>query len=195
MPQVFPHEGDCVFCGVWTNLLTPRAFDTDLIKLPADVSGFVRYTIGGVGPLQVGEKLIGSLSGSKCSFIKKVIENGMGDGAADEGLILVSGMIGNFQAETLTGEITGATVVIAQDIIPVSVTNRLVRALFLSVEVGPIVISTDGTIPTKTVDGGLIHRLGIGQTYNMTGTRNISKFKGINSIHNNLAKMSYSLYY
>lgn len=193
--QVFAHDGEAGFDGIWTTITSARSFNTNLLDPPLDATHWVRYTTGATAALKIGEKLTGSTSASECYLVAQAVENGTA-GSSDSGIIFVRNLSAGFMStgETLTGGTSTGTVAIAQDFIPI-ISHAKPRAALVTVEIAPIKFAMSGTNPTATSGTNFIHQMDSGQSYVVRGYNNIRKFKCINAVASNGAIVKYSLYF
>ncbi len=57
--QVFAHDGESFFSGVWTTITSARGFDSKLIDVPIDATHYVKYTSGGTDSITPGQRIFG----------------------------------------------------------------------------------------------------------------------------------------
>ena len=194
MSEVFAHDGNCIFEGLWTSITAAKGFDSTLLSIPNDATHWVRYTTGATAALSVGETLTGGTSSKTCVLVAQAVEVGTA-GSSDTGIIFVKSPSGAFQAETLTGGTSTGTVVIAQDLIGLNKVHQHPKAVLLAAEVASLNTTVSGTIPTTTAGTNHGITMDAGQTRVIRGIQNIRNFKCINAIASSGAKLKYELYY
>lgn len=192
--QIFQHDGNCVFEGLWTSITAAKGFDSTLLSIPNDATHWVRYTTGATAALSIGETLTGGTSNKTCVLVAQAVEVGTG-GSSDTGIIFVKSPSGTFQAETLTGGTSTGTVDIAQDFITLNKVHQHPKALLVSVETAGINATISGTTPTATAGTNHGITLSAGQSRVIRGVQNIRNFKCINAVASNGAKLKYELYF
>ena len=194
MSQVFAHDGETGFDGIWTTITSARGFDSSLLNVPKEAVKWVRYTTGGVAALKLGDTLTGGTSTSTCNLVAKATENGTA-GSSDSGIIMVNKVSAAFTStgETLTGTSTG-TVAIAQDFMDI-LSYAPPKAALITVEIAAIKFALSGTVPTATAGTNYVHQMDAGQSYVIRGYNNIRKFKCINAVAGNGAIVKYSLFF
>jgi len=190
--QVFAHDGEVGFEGIWTAITAARGFSPLLLKPPKDATHWVRYTTGGTAALGLNQTLTGNTSGKKCTLVAQIVEQGTA-GSGDSGILFVQGADGAFQAETVTSASTG-TVAILQDFLPI-LTYSPPKAALISIETAAIKFSLSGILPTATSGANYIHHMDAGQSYVIRGYNNIRKFNCINAVASNGAIVKYSLFF
>lgn len=191
--QVFAHDGEAGFDGVWTGITSAKGFNSILIDPPAEGTHWVRYTTGATAALTIGETLTGGTSDATCTLIGQAVETGTA-GSGDVGIIIVKAPSGAFQAETLTGALSTGTVAIIQDFIPI-LTLAHPKAALITAETAAINFSFSGTIPTLTAGTNHTHQMAASQSYVVRGYKNIRKFMAINAANGNNAVIKYTLFF
>lgn len=192
--QVFAHDGNAVFEGVWTAITAAKSFNTNLLNVPANATHWVRYTTGGTAALSVGETLTGGTSSKTCKLVAQAVEVGTA-GSSDTGIIFVNAVSGTFQGETLTGGTSTGTVAIAQDFIALNRYSPHPKTLLVAVETASLHCTVSGVTPTATA--GTNHGVTIpaSGSWVVRGVQNIRNFKAINETNANGSIMKYILYY
>lgn len=189
--QIFAHDGEAQFDGVWTTITAAKGFDSALLDIPKEATHWVRYTTGATAALRLNEVLTGGTSHSTCRLVGKATETGTA-GSSDTGILLVNSVVGTFQAETLTGTVSTGTVAIIQDLIPL-ITSVQPKAALITVKTAAIQFTLSGVTPTVTGGTNHGHQMDAGQSYVIRGYNNIRKFKCINAVNANGAIVEYSL--
>lgn len=194
MNTIFAHDGECGFSGIWIEITSAKGFDGVLLDVPSNAQKYARFTGGATAVISAGETITGGTSSKTAIIVGVAAENGaIGDSDA-EGIIMVTGTSGAFQAETITSSGTG-TVAIAQDFISNKVAGLKPKAALITVETAPIKFTLDGTNPTATAGTNFGHQMDAGQSYVVRGWSNIRKFRCINAVASNGAIVKYSLFY
>ncbi|MFA5340418.1 MAG: hypothetical protein WC332_01450 [Clostridia bacterium] len=193
--QIFAHDGETGFEGIWTTITSARGFDSSLLNVPKDAKKWVRYTTGATAALVIGEVLTGGTSHETCRLIAKATENGTA-GSSDSGIIFVNQVSGDFTStgETLTGGTSTGTVATAENFMDI-LSYSPPKAALITVEIAAIKFALSGTLPTATAGTNYIHQMDAGQSYVIRGYNNIRKFKCINSVNGNGAIVKYSLFF
>ena len=189
--QIFAHDGEAQFDGVWTTITAAKGFDSALLDIPKEATHWVRYTTGATAALRLNEVLTGGTSHSTCRLVGKATETGTA-GSSDTGILLVNSVVGTFQAETLTGTVSTGTVAIIQDLIPL-ITSVQPKAALITVKTAAIQFTLSGVTPTVTGGTNHGHQMDAGQSYVIRGYSNIRKFRCINAVASNGAIVEYSL--
>ena len=194
--QIFQHDGNAVFEGVWTSITAAKGFDTTLLNIPKDATHFVRYTTGATAALSVGETLTGGTSSSTCVLVAQAVEVGTA-GSSDTGVIFVKSPSAAFTTtgETLTGGTSTGTVAIIQDFISINPGRPHPKALLITAEVADIRCTISGIKATTTATQSYGFLITNGQSWVVRGLTNIRNFKTINAVASNGAILHYALYY
>ena len=192
--QVFAHDGDCIFEGVWTAITASKSFDSNLITVPPTATHWMRYTTGATHALTVGETLTGGTSAETCTLVAQAVEVGTA-GSGDTGILFVKDVSGTFAAETLTGGTSAGTVAIIQNFIALRTGLVHPKALMIAVETATVHTTISSLTPTVTSGTNRGVSMAAGQSRVIRGYNNIRNFKAINETNANGAILKYELYY
>jgi len=192
--QIFQHDGNCIFTGVWTAITAAKSFDATLLAIPAGATHFVRYTTGGTAALILNETITGGTSSKTCLLVAQAVEVGTA-GSSDTGILFVKKPSGTFQAETLTGAVSSGTVAIIQDLIPLPAGAVHPKTLLIQVLTAALNVNIGGVKAATTATNNYGVTLDAGQSRVIRGVNNIRSFQAINAVGSNGAVMKYELYY
>ena len=188
--QVFAHDGNCVFTGVWTAITAAKSFDSLLLSPPSNATHFIRYTTGATAALSTGEVLTGGTGGATAVLVAQAVEVGTA-GSSDTGIVFVKTVSGAFEAETVTGGTSTGTVDIIQDLVKLEKGIVHPKALLIAIEDAAVLMTINGTLPAVTQDYGIY--VSAGQSRVIRGVQNIRNFKVISAVGSNGAVLKYDL--
>ena len=191
--QVFAHDGNCKFTGIWTAMTASTSFNTNLLNIPKEATHWVGYITGTGFALIPGETVTGA--SASAVVVAQVIENGSIGTNTAAGILFVRKVSGTFAAETITGATSTGTVVIAQGLIALALGNPHPKALLVVIEVASIKCTISGQAPTATAGTNYGVNMDAGQSRVIRGVNNIANFKAINAVNANGAILKYELYY
>jgi hypothetical protein len=193
--NIFAHDGDCLFTGIWTAITASKSFDANLLSIPKGATHFVRYTTGTDFSLVAGETVTGAAASAV--VVAVVLETGAISSDTAAGILFLKTVSGAFAAETITGGTSTGTVLIAQDLVKLSphTANPNPKALLVAVETAAIKCTVSGIEPTATAGTNFGVHMDAGQSRVIRGINNIKNFKAINAVASNGAILKWELYF
>jgi len=195
MPDVFAHDGNCIFTGKWTAITATKGFDTNYLTIPKAATHFVKYSAGTDFALTVGETVTGATASAV--VVAQVIDSGTIAADTAAGTLFLKSVSGTFTAETITGGTSTGTAAIVQAPIVLSphASNPHPKALLVTVETASIRNNLGGSLATTTATTGAGVLMSAGQSRVIRGAQNIKDFQAINAVNANGASIDWELYF
>ncbi len=195
--NIFAHDGNNVFDGIWSTITAARSFDAALLSIPKEATHWVRYTAGTTAELVVGELVHGNTTAAATANVVKVVtEQGTVGATTAAGILFLRNRSTTaFTAETVHAAGSGGTVVIAQDPILLNPGSPHPKALLIEIESFALTVTTSGLLPTAAA--GTNHGISLdpGQSMIIRGVNNIRNFQAINTVNASGSIMKYQLFY
>ena len=196
MPDVFAHDGNCIFTGKWTAITATKGFDANYLTIPKDATHFVKYSVGTDFALTVGETVTGATASAV--VVAQVIDSGTIAADTAAGTLFLETVSGTFTAETITGGTSTGTAAIVQA--PIAINPQIMRisapkALLVTVETASIRCNLGGSLATTTATTGAGVLMSAGQSRVIRGAQNIKDFQAINAVNANGASIDWELYF
>jgi hypothetical protein len=194
--QIFAHDGNAVFSGLWDTITAARYFDSALLSIPQNATHWVRYTTGTTAELVVGEPVHGATTAAATGNVVKVVtEQGSIGATTAAGILLLNNRSSTaFVAETVHAAGSNGTVAILQNPIELIKGHQHPKALLITVETASLVVAVGGQLAATTAAGNYGFTLSSGQSMIIRGINNIRTFNAINATNGNSSIMKYVLY-